>query len=96
MSALLEVSHRIASELLCDAKDYSEHAEHSDIEVDDVRLAIHLGENRYNGLDPRQEVINKVVKTINNKDLYNSLDKVIKYFAHSLTRSKTYSLAHFI
>ena len=82
MSALLEVSHRIASELLCDAKDYSEHAEHSDIEVDDVRLAIHLGENRYNGLDPRQEVINKVVKTINNKDLYSSLDKVIKCFTH--------------
>lgn len=42
--ALSEYARRFAAELICDAKDYSVHANKDEIEPSDVKLAINLAE----------------------------------------------------
>lgn len=64
-----------ASELLCDAKDYADHAERLDIVVEDVKLAVKLSDMRVTGVDPRIQIVNKVASQINSKDLIELLNK---------------------
>ena len=73
--AMSMYSRRFASELMCDAKDYSEHAARADIEVDDVKLAANLTASRVLALDPRQSIANRIAADVNMKDLVQIMDK---------------------
>jgi transcription initiation factor TFIID subunit 9B len=46
LTALAEYAHRFTKEILCDSKDYSNHAGRSEIEISDLNLAIELMDSR--------------------------------------------------
>lgn len=79
---LSEYGRRITSELLCDAKDYSSHAQKSDIDNDDIDLAIKLTMHRRSGIVANSENMNKLARALNGQDLSELIDKdrvLIKY-----------------
>ena len=97
IQALSEYARRITSELLCDAKDYSNHAQKNDIDNDDMDLAIKLSMHRRSGIAANTEIMNKFARTINSQDLSELIDKervLIKYprklHESLLQRSYTY------
>jgi len=97
IQALSEYARRITSELLCDAKDYSNHAQKNDIDSDDMDLAIKLSMHRRSGIAANTELMNKFARTINSQDLSEIIDKervLIKYprklHESLLQRSYTY------
>ena len=95
--ALSEYAKRITSELLCDAKDYSNHAQKNDIDTDDMDTAIKLSMHKRSGITANTETMNKFARTINSQDLSEIIDKdrvLIKYprklHESLLQRSYTY------
>jgi len=73
--ALGEYARRFAGELMRDARDYATHAKRSEIEADDIRLAIKMSDSHVTGVDPRLQIINKVADDINRKSLESMLPK---------------------
>ena len=74
VDAMLEYANRFASELLCDAKDYSAHAGHADIELSDAKMAVAMSDTYFLGPDPREkEAVEKKVK-VNKENLATMVD----------------------
>ena len=44
VTVLAEYARRYASEILCDSMDYAEHAQRTEIEPQDVKLAVNLSD----------------------------------------------------
>lgn len=68
-------ARRFAGELLRDAMDYANHANRTDIDIEDIRLAIRMSDSYVTGIDPRLQIINKVADSINQKSLESMLPK---------------------
>jgi hypothetical protein len=62
------------AELLCDAKDYSVHAKKTDIEAQDIKLAIKLNEVKISGVDSSRAVIEEMKNEINKQGLVDFVD----------------------
>jgi hypothetical protein len=69
LSALSEYAKRLATDILCDAKDYSSHAGHADIEVSDAKLALKLYDSRIAGVDTRLKHLHDMKNELNSKPL---------------------------
>lgn len=72
--ALQEYANRFASSLLCDCKDYANHAGHSDIDVGDAKTAIAMSDTHIMGSDPREKVMLEMQSTVNSLDLAKIAD----------------------
>lgn len=73
-TALQEYANRFASSLLCDAKDYANHAGHSDIEVGDAKIAVALADINIMSQDPRERAVTEAKAAINSIDLVKAVD----------------------
>eukprot|EP01040_Poterioochromonas_malhamensis_P005287 gene5287-5670_t len=72
--ALNEYARRFVAELLCDAKDYSIHAKKTDLDAEDVKLAIKLSDVKISGVDQSQSVIEEIKAEINKQSLIDFAD----------------------
>ena len=72
--ALQEYANRFASGLLCDSKDYANHAGHIDIDVGDAKTAITMSDIHIMGSDPREKIMIDMQSTVNAIDLAKVVD----------------------
>jgi len=88
--ALMEYANRVASTLLCDSKDYANHAGHADIEVGDAKTAVAMTDMNIMSQDPREKAIKDVKPHVNAIDLSKAVDD--KTFLHRYPKDPTASL----
>lgn len=67
--ALAEYAKRYAAGLLCDAKDYSMHANRKEVSAADVRLALTLSDTKIDLRSPSYDMSFKVFNEVNSKPL---------------------------
>mmetsp|Transcript_31652 Transcript_31652/g.30169 ORF Transcript_31652/g.30169 Transcript_31652/m.30169 type:complete len:202 (+) Transcript_31652:182-787(+) len=96
ITALNEYARRYAGSLLIDAKDYAEHADRPEMELEDMQIAVKLSDERTLGLDPRQRLIQGIERDINtgeNRDLLKLLNKesVLNRYPPGAYKQRCYS-----
>ena len=69
ITAIAEYARRFTSDLLCDAKDYSNHAGRSEVDASDIKLALELMDARANGNNNQIKVIQEIAEEINSQPL---------------------------
>ena len=91
ITALSEYTRRFASEILTDAKDYSQHAGHSEIDIADIKLAINLLDSRTTGINNKLKCIHEAADDINSRPLpLINTDNLLGIQSHDLLR-RTFS-----
>ena len=85
VAALEEAVARFTIDLLCDAKDYSSHAEKPAIDDADARVAIETSDSNLHKVEDRRIFLRDVAKEINRKSLLELLDTstVKNKYAHT-------------
>jgi transcription initiation factor TFIID subunit 9B len=74
IAALQEYANRFAATLLCDCKDYANHAGHKDIDVNDAKAAIAMCDTHILGSDPREKIMVDMQQVVNSADLSKLVD----------------------
>mmetsp|Transcript_8924 Transcript_8924/g.14835 ORF Transcript_8924/g.14835 Transcript_8924/m.14835 type:complete len:192 (+) Transcript_8924:147-722(+) len=92
-TALNEYATRLASELLKDARDYAAHAGRSDIEADDIKLAVKLSDSHCAGIDANENVQMHIQRQLQMKGLTQLADpeSVLHRYPQDMLMQRTFT-----
>jgi histone H3/H4 len=97
LPALEEFARRFAVDILCDARDYANHAGRSDIDVKDVKLAVKLSGAESATTGELERAVNDAKDQINKIPLGKIIDETvhsIRYAKDRLKRGDTAIYSH--